>query len=292
MFLLVNCVDMASFLSPTAGSKEALSALRKLMAVSGVNGYIVPTSDAHNSEYVRNCDKRRAYISGFTGSAGTAVITESSARLWTDGRYFLQASEELGSEWTLMKDRLKETPTIEAWLAKELEKDMCVGYDPSVVSVALERSWRKTLESAGIGLSPIDQNLVDEVWGDRRPAAPSEPFIHLPVQFSGKAAKEKLRDLRNEMGQTAAADVAILTALDDVAWMLNIRGADIEYNPVAVAFLLVTQTEAIVCTNEGQVESDGPLGAHFRQEGITVAAYEDFPQGSKGNSGRARQRKG
>ena len=160
---------MATFLSPTAGSKEALSALRKLMAVSGVNGYIVPTSDAHNSEYVRNCDKRRAYISGFTGSAGTAVITESSARLWTDGRYFLQASEELGPEWTLMKDRLKETPTIEAWLSKELEKDMRVGYDPNVVSVALERSWRKTLEGAGVNLSPIDQNLVDEVWATGAP---------------------------------------------------------------------------------------------------------------------------
>lgn len=254
-----------------------MSALRKLMAISGVNGYIVPTSDAHNSEYVRNCDKRRAYISGFTGSAGTAVITESSARLWTDGRYFLQASEELGPEWTLMKDRLKGTPTIDAWLSKELEKDMCVGYDPNVVSVSLERSWRKTLESSGITLSPINQNLIDQVWGDLRPAAPTEPFIHLPVEFSGKLAGDKLIDLRRNMGKAAAADVAIVTALDDVAWMLNIRGTDIEYNPVAVAFLLVTQAEAILCTNSDQVEMDGPLGAHFHREGIAVAAYEEFP---------------
>jgi Xaa-Pro aminopeptidase len=244
------------------------------MASKGVHGYIVPTADAHNSEYVRNCDKRRAFISGFTGSAGTAVITDTDARLWTDGRYFLQALEELGPDWTLMKDRLNDTPTVEGWLAKELKSDMRVGYDPSVVSVSLEQSWRQVLEPAGVNLAPLEANLIDEVWDDR-PAPPSAPFIHLKPEFTGALASEKIASLRQDMAEKSKTNISIVTALDDVNWMLNIRGKDIDYNPVAIAFLIVTMDTAIICSNVEQVRG-GDVAAHFEKEGVVVRPYEEL----------------
>ena len=265
---------------------DKLFKLRGLMVKYNLHGYIVPTSDAHNSEYVRDVDKRREYISGFTGSAGTAVITLSNARLWTDGRYFLQANEELSEDWKLMKDRQRGTPTVTDWLVKTIKNNdkndfdsksatKYIGYDPNVISISTEESWKSSLENTGIDLAPINDNLIDIVWGTDKPSPPCEPFIYLNIDFTGKSAKDKIFELREDMKNKAnGADMSLITALDDVAWLLNIRGSDISYNPVGIAFVVVTMTETIICTNVNQVKDE--VFDHFEREGITVRPYEDF----------------
>lgn len=272
------------------GSSLLLKQLRCLMREHNLQGYIVPTADAHNSEYVRDVDKRREYISGFTGSAGTAVITMSNARLWTDGRYFLQASEELGDGWKLMKDRQQGTPSIPEWLVTTLQGDATathgntnqgntkyVGYDPNVVSISTKQTWQNGFKNAQIDLAPISTNLIDAVWGEDKPKPKNDPFIFLNQEFTGKSAKEKIEELRGDMRKRAnGADISLVTALDEIAWLLNIRGSDIAYNPVGIAFVVVTMKETIICTNVDQVR--GGVEEHFAREGIHVRPYEEFSE--------------
>ena len=270
---------MASFIPK---NPNKLFKLRGLMVKYNLHGYIVPTSDAHNSEYVRDVDKRREYISGFTGSAGTAVVTLSKARLWTDGRYFLQANEELSEDWALMKDRQKGTPTITDWLVKTIKEEKpnaetkYIGYDPNVVSISTEETWKNSLEKTGVKLAPINDNLIDIVWGEDKPPAPCDPFIFLNIEFTGKSAKEKIEELRYDMKNKAGgAEISLITALDDIAWLLNIRGSDISYNPVGIAFVAVTMTETIICTNIEQCLGQD-IQEHFKKERIMVRPYETF----------------
>lgn len=189
---------------------------------------------------------RREYLTNFTGSAGTAVVTLKEAALWTDGRYFLQAVAEMDpSSWVLMKDRLPGTATIGEWLNQVLGGGggggggFRVGADPYTMSYEGWLRLEKELAEGGNLLVGTPTNLVDTVWGNRRPPRPAEPVLPLEAKFTGRSWQDKVGEMRSEMAKKGAS-LLVLTALDDVAWLLNLRGADIAYNPVFFAYAAVT----------------------------------------------------
>jgi len=229
-----------------------LKLLRTLMRAGGIpprfgsepvgesfHALVVPTADAHGSEYIAPCDARREFVSNFTGSAGTAVVTLKEAALWTDGRYFLQAEAQLDkANWVLMKDRQPNTPTIGEWLNKVLSAGSRVGADPYTMSFDGWNQLEKELSQYGNQLVQTPVNLVDEIW-TRRPARPTEPVLPLDLSFTGKSWQDKVEDVRKEMLKKDAS-ILVLTALDDIAWLVNLRGSDIEFNPVFFAYAVVT----------------------------------------------------
>lgn len=230
-----------------------LNRLRQLMrggAGSGavlneaIHALIVPSGDAHQSEYIADCDCRRAYVSGFTGSAGTAIVTDNEAALWTDGRYFLQASQQLDPDgWTLMKDGLPDTPTQADWLCKVLPMEGGkVGVDPFLLQVDVWKPLSLQLESSGHVLVATPQNLVDIAWGADRPEPPGNPVFPLPLNYTGKRWQEKIDTVRAKMKEKSC-QLLVVTNLDEVAWLLNLRGSDITYNPVFFAYVVLTHDE-------------------------------------------------
>ncbi|KAL8615725.1 hypothetical protein ACOMHN_007478 [Nucella lapillus] len=234
-----------------------LSKLRALMKNSRhttkpLQAYIIPTGDAHQSEYVADCDQRRTFISGFTGSAGTAIVTETQAALWTDGRYYLQAEAQLDGNWILMKDGLPDTPTPAKWLNKVLPVGSLVGCDPTLMSRELWKPLAKSLISNGHCLQPVSENLIDLVWSDR-PDPPSSSLIILSKRYTGLSWQEKV-SLVQEKLKTKSAKAFIITALDEVAWQFNLRGADIIYNPVFISYAVVTQNDVHLFVDESKLE--------------------------------------
>ncbi|KAG5896836.1 hypothetical protein JTB14_032076 [Gonioctena quinquepunctata] len=216
-----------------------------------INAYIIPSRDAHNNEYLSKCDEFRAFISGFDGSAGTAIITEKHACLWTDGRYYLQASQQMDSNWILMKEGLPSTPTQGDWLSKNLPKGSRIGVDPKVYTYHDFNPLQTKLESSGHKLVPISTNLIELLWTDR-PSRPANPVIPLPLNYSGKSIKEKMQDI-NEQMKEKNAEYLVLTALDDIAWFLNLRGSDIEYNPVFFSYVIIGLNSFKVFLDDKQV---------------------------------------
>lgn len=215
-------------------------------AEAAFHALVVPTADAHGSEYIAPCDARREYLTSFTGSAGTAVVTLKEAALWTDGRYFLQAAAQMDpASWILMKDRLPGTATIGEWLNQVLGGGSTggggfrVGADPYTMSYEGWLRLEKELADGGNLLVGTPTNLVDAVWGSRRPPRPAEPVLPLDATFTGRRWQDKVEEMRAEMVKKGAS-LLVLTALDDVAWLLNLRGADIAYNPVFFAYAAVT----------------------------------------------------
>ncbi|KRT78593.1 Peptidase [Oryctes borbonicus] len=226
-----------------------LKQLRELMqnpryVASPLSAYIVPSNDAHNSEYLAECDKRRAFICGFTGSAGTAIVTHDYACMWTDGRYYLQASEEMDSNWTLMKEGIPGTPTQGDWLSRNLPTGSKVGVDPNLLTYSKWMPLKSELEIAGHKLIPVEQNLVDVIWEDK-PDVPCNPVKPLGIEFTGQSIYEKFQKVQEQM-QDKNASVLVLTALDEIAYFLNLRGCDIEYNPVFFSYVLITRTGYIL----------------------------------------------
>jgi Xaa-Pro aminopeptidase len=254
-----------------------LAVMRSKMAARSLDAFIVPSADAHASEYVAEADKRRAYISGFSGSAGTAVVTSTEARLWTDGRYFLQAVAQLDSEaWALMKDRLKETPSVEAWLTSALPSGSVVGIDPFTTTVGGMKKLREGLAGAGVRVDADGGagNLVDSVWSAEggRPAVPTAPLREHPLEYAGVSAAAKLVTLRLAMAE-AGADYFVVSALDEVAWLTNMRGADVECNPVFLAYVLVGRESAVLFVDAAKV---GPrVASCLMEEGFSVEPYEN-----------------
>lgn len=216
----------------------------------GIHAYIVPSGDAHQSEYIAECDMRRQFISKFSGSAGTAIITLDKAALWTDGRYHLQATKELDPDcWTLMKDGLPDTPTQGDWLKDNLQPSNKVGADPFLLSHEAWKRLSKELKDRGIELVAIKKNLIDQVWEDPsahrlgvdspRLPRPANKLIKLNIEITGKEWTQKVDELREELKKNKAGSI-ILTALDEIAWLLNLRGSDIDFNPVFFAYCIVT----------------------------------------------------
>mmetsp|Transcript_3447 Transcript_3447/g.8118 ORF Transcript_3447/g.8118 Transcript_3447/m.8118 type:complete len:777 (-) Transcript_3447:379-2709(-) len=214
-----------------------LGKLRAILKEKKLDAYIVPTADPHQSEYPPNCFARREFITGFTGSAGTAVITQDSACLWTDGRYFLQAADELSSAWILQKQGLKDTPTISKWLCQSLGPGSRVGIDPFLHTVREVEEFAKSFAENDIELVLESENLIDGIW-ESRPSVPrTEMRVH-PPEWAGLGSPDKLKGIRMNMVDNSA-DALLVSRLDDVAWLLNVRGGDIESNPVTMAYAIV-----------------------------------------------------
>ena len=232
-----------------------LVAMRAAMKAAGVDAFIVPSQDPHFSEYVPTCFERRMFISGFTGSAGTALVTHDEALLWTDGRYFLQAEQELGPEWTLMRGGQPGVPEPSKWLADKMAKGSKVGVDPAVHSLSEARALRSALEAAGSALVTLDVNPVDTVWDADRPAFPTAPLRVHKAEFSGKSVADKVDFIRAKLDENKS-DVLVVSPLDEVAWLFNVRGGDLDYNPVTLGYGLVNKDEACLYVDLGKVTNE------------------------------------
>ncbi|CAG9464398.1 unnamed protein product [Pedinophyceae sp. YPF-701] len=250
-----------------------VASLRKEMAAAGVAAYIIPSEDPHMSEYAPAAHERRSYISNFTGSAGTAVVTTEKALLWTDGRYFLQASEELGPDWTLMKAGTQGCPEIAEYLATELPAGAKVGVDPFLSTLSGARKLKAALEAKGKELLPVfaGGNLVDKVWGSDQPKLPETPLrVHSP-EWAGETAAEKVARMQTA-AKAAGASALLVTALDEVAWLFNLRGSDVDFNPVFVSYAIVSEDGAALYVNEKKITPE--VAAYLKDAGVSVKPYE------------------
>lgn len=244
---------------------ERLDQLRRLMEERHMDAYLIPTSDFHESEYVGAYFACRKFITGFTGSAGTAVVTANEARLWTDGRYFVQAARELeGSGFKLQKMDEEGVPTVEEYLTNVMPKGGVLGFDGRVVNSQMGKTIGEALEDKKVTFS-FGEDLVGQIWTDR-PQMSAEPVWILKEQYAGESAKVKIARLRKDMKE-ARATVHVLTTLDDIAWLLNLRGNDIPFNPVVLSYVAVTEKEFYLFINEKTL--DGPARAYL--EGLKVA---------------------
>jgi Xaa-Pro aminopeptidase len=248
-----------------------LDALRAVMKSASVSAYIVPSADPHQSEYPPACWKRREFITGFDGSAGDAVVTLDGAGLWTDGRYWTQAEAQLkGSGVELFRSGAPGVPSWQAWLGK-LPEGTRVGVDPRTVTKAIFDSLQADLARRGVALVPVEDNLIDRVWSGR-PEMPKAPVRAHPAEFAGKSAAQKIEELREEMRKAGATAHAV-TALDCVAWLFNLRGGDVECNPLFVAHAVVTLREATLFIDASRMGED----ARRAVEGVAqVRPYEEF----------------
>ncbi len=254
--------------------------LRELMRREKLSAFVFPSTDPHHSEYVCDHWKGREWISGFNGSAGTAVITMTSAALWTDSRYFLAAAEQLkGTEYQLMKMKMPGTPSITQWLAKELDgvQSPEVGVDGMVSSNAFVENMIKELrESAGI---TVRTNLdpLRLIWKDR-PVIPLNKVELQPLEYAGEPTQSKLSRIRQALRENHA-DGILVAALDDIAWTLNLRGTDVHCNPVFVAYLLISSDAATLYINNVKLTPE--VSAYLEEEHIAVDDYENVRQGLK-----------
>ncbi|KAK8653787.1 hypothetical protein V6N13_127771 [Hibiscus sabdariffa] len=248
---------------------DILASLRSSMASHSppLDALVVPSEDYHQSEYVSARDKRRQFVSGFTGSAGLALITKNEARLWTDGRYFLQAMQQLSDQWKLM--RIGEDPTVDAWISDNLQREAAIGIDPWCVSVDTAQRWERAFAKKEQKLVQTSTNLVDEVWKNRPPAE-INPVVDHPLEFSGRSVTEKLKDLRVKLANEKAHGI-IIAALDEVAWLYNIRGSDVSYSPVVHAFAIVTLNSAFLYVDKRKVSSK--VSSFLQKNGIEVREY-------------------
>ncbi len=214
------------------------------MKEHGLHAFIVPSTDPHMSEYPPAYYESRVWLSGFTGSAGTLVITLSKAGLWTDSRYFIQAANELeGSEIALFKDRLPETPSFTDWLISELKPGEAVGIDANVYAAKDAMVLKERIGVAGINLVS-DYDPLSAIW-ENRPSIPKSKIRIFPVEFSGESTASKIARIRESIRQ-AKADSILISTLDTIAWTFNIRGADVAYNPVAIAYAFISLDRAIL----------------------------------------------
>ena len=254
---------------------ERLSALRKCMQEKHIDIYIVPTADFHQSEYVGEHFKARAYITGFTGSAGTAVITLHDAKLWTDGRYFLQAAKQLeGTGVTLMKMFEPGVPTIEEYLEAELKPGQTLSFDGRVVSVGEGDEYASIAKKNGAKVD-YQEDLIDAIWTDRPPLS-EEPVWFLEEKYSGESTESKLSRIRREIAD-AGCDTHIVSTLDDICWTLNIRGNDIDFFPLVLSYAIIRKDSLELYIDERKL--DDKLKTIFKKEGVNLhpynAIYED-----------------
>ncbi|CAG7832130.1 unnamed protein product [Allacma fusca] len=219
------------------GTFEGQHIIQSPLKNSPLDAYIVPSADAHHNIRIAECDQRRAYVSGFDGSAGTAIITLNDALLWTDGRYYTQASQQLDENWTLMKDGQPNVPSQSEWLVRNLPANSTVGVDAQQYSKSEWDAMSFALQQAGKRLVAVE-NLIDKIWEDR-PERPKNVVLQLPLEFSGKLSVDKITQVRKEM-RDAGASILIISELDEVAWLLNLRGSDLPLAPVFFSYVILT----------------------------------------------------
>lgn len=263
---------------------KQIDELRGLMSARGIYAYIVPTDDFHGSEYVGAHFKLREYLSGFTGSAGTLVVTSDSAALWTDGRYFIQAERELScSGIELMRMGEPQTPTIEQFLLDKMPENSALGFDGRVVSAAFAMRLNKVLQPKNITLK-TDEDLGGMVWRDRPPLS-KKPVFELSESVCGMSRREKLTNIRGKM-QVEKADCLAVSALDEIAWTLNLRGGDVDYNPVFLSFMIVF-VDRVELFAERSIFGDD-IVQNLRNDGVEIRPYEEIYSALESQSGAVR----
>lgn len=268
-------------MSPANKTGPLLKRLRALMknqtyVSEAIHAYIVPTKDAHQNEYIAANDKRREFISGFSGSAGTAIITEDKAALWTDGRYFLQATQQLDENWILVKEAVPNAKTKGVWLGETLPAGSRIGLDPFLFSADDWQTLSTELENNKQHLVAVNENLIDRIWDDR-PVTPVNP-VHI-YAFGAKAQpiEHKLVQVRNKMNERRV-QMLIVTALDEIAWLYNLRGSDIDYNPVFFSYAIVTMDSAYLFVDPNKLSP--AVNSHLLKPEsnytITIHPYDSF----------------
>ncbi|MDD3040228.1 aminopeptidase P family protein [Bacteroides sp.] len=251
--------------------KERIHALRMTFKPSHIKAFIIPSTDPHLSEYVAPHWESREWISGFTGSAGTVVVLEDQAGLWTDSRYFLQAAQELkGSGITLFKEMLSETPSITDYLCTNLKPGESVGIDGKMFSVLQVEQIKKDLATHNLQLNMSDDPM-NYIWKDR-PAMPEAPAFVYELQYAGRSCEEKVEILRAEL-KKQGIEALFLSALDEIAWVLNLRGSDVHCNPVVISYLLITQNEIVYFISPEKVTKN--LEEYLKEEHISLRNYNE-----------------
>ena len=251
--------------------KQKLNALRILMKEKKIDAYLVPTDDFHGSEYVGDYFKCRKYITGFTGSAGTAIITQDMAGLWTDGRYFIQAADQLcDTTIELFKSGEPGVPTVHQFLNDKLEEGMCLGFDGRTVSAREAEELQELLQKKHITFS-VNDDLIGEIWEDR-PVLSCEPVMELDIRWTGKSRADKIAEIREQM-KAKEADTFILTSLDDIAWLLNIRGNDIHCCPVVLSYLVMMENELRLYANAAAFSEE--ICSNLEADGVKIYPYDD-----------------
>lgn len=252
-------------------TNEKLAALRGKMKEAGVQAYLIPSSDPHMSEYLPAHWEARSYFSGFNGSAGTLVVTEKESGLWTDGRYFIQAAHQLeGSEIVLYRIGVRDVPTYVAFLADKLGEGETVGFDGRLVSAAAVQEMRAAFAEKELKVKAAD--LIADIWPGRPEIPASEVFVH-DVKYAGYTCAEKLGQVRAAL-KKQGADAELFTRLDCVAWLMNIRAADIDYNPFAISYAVVYPDSAALFINTKRVPAEA--AAYLKQNGVQLREYEEI----------------
>jgi len=257
---------------------QRIAALREVMQREHLSAFIFPSTDPHQGEYVPDHWKGREYVSGFNGSAGTLVVTMKSAALWTDSRYFLAAEEQLkGTEILLMKLKIEGTPTIAEWIGQECGAGAEVGVDGMVNSASAVKMLIADLRRQGGITLRTNMDPLAVIWKNR-PPIPENPVEIYPLTYAGEAAHEKIARIRQAL-RRQHADGMLMSALDDIAWTLNLRGADVHCNPVFVSYLLISSKHVTLYINKVKLSPD--VMAYLKAEGVDVAPYEDVKKGLK-----------
>ena len=257
---------------------QRLTDLREVMKREHLSAFIFPSTDPHQGEYVPDHWKGREFISGFDGSAGTAVVTMTSAALWTDSRYFLAAEEQLrGTEFQLMKLKIEGTPTMAEWIGRECGPGAEVGVDGLVCSASFVKELIADLRKQGGITLRTNLDPLAQIWRDR-PAIPENQVEIYPLEYAGERAHDKIARIRKALREKHA-DGMLMSALDDIAWTLNLRGSDVHCNPVFVSYLLISSKAVILYINKVKLSPE--VEAYLKAEGIGVAPYEDVKKGLK-----------
>lgn len=259
-----------------SGQDEKLRALRELFSKPGigVDAYIIPSQDAHQSEFIAECYMRRPYISGFTGSAGTAVVTRDKAALWTDGRYFLQAKKQLSPSWILMRAGNMGVPTTAEWLNDVLAPGSRVGIDPFLFSFDAAEELRENISKKNHELVLLSKsNLIDEIWKESRPKPPSQSVRVHPLKYAGVDVTLKLSWLRSQLAD-AGCSAMIISMLDEIAWLLNLRGSDVPNSPVMYAYLIVEGDGAKLFIDDCKITSE--VMDHLKVAGVELRPYDSI----------------
>ncbi|MBR1929191.1 MAG: aminopeptidase P family N-terminal domain-containing protein [Paludibacteraceae bacterium] len=264
--------------------KEKIEGLRELMREHHLDAYIVPGTDPHASEYMADHWKETTWLSGFKGESGTVVVTLKEAYLWTDSRYYLQADKELsGSGIGLMKESELDTPSITDWLKQEVAKQdiKVVGINPEMFTIIAFNSLKLELQQANISISSID--LINPLWTDNRPAIPQNKIYEYKAEYAGETTADKLKRIREQIS-AAGAQIQVVSALDEIAWLLNIRGTDVAFNPVVISYVVLEQDKCTLFIDKEKIDNDA--AEYLRKNDIDTADYNDVYQylGSLSNS--------
>lgn len=251
--------------------------LREVMKKNNINYYIIPSSDPHQSEYVAEYYRGRAEVSGFTGSAGTLLVGENEAKLWTDGRYFIQAADQLnGTGIELMKMATLGYDTINEWIEKNIKESEVLGFDGRCYSANQYKELLELSNKNGFVIN-MDKDLLEEIWSDRPSLPKDKIFIH-DEKYCGKSASIKINEVRELMKKNEVENY-LLTSLDDIAWLFNIRGNDILFNPVALSYAIITEDEAKLYISKEKVDSD--VKEKLEEQAISIHDYSDIEEAVK-----------